>query len=425
LVRSPDQGDPVTRVEEYGRQASPAPCTDRKTESGWSSRAATLARLVRLSTRSVLQAAGRPLALAGAVLALVASACDQGPSFDAPSPSATRTATTTAPTASSSARERFLAPDGSDKASGGRDDPWRTLKHSLGQLRPGDVLLVRGGDYVERIEGFPLAKGTPDRRIRVAAQPGERPVLRGMLELKELEFWTFDGINVTWDGGSSEDHMVKLVGGRGWIWENAEVWGARSFANILVANAPSDWVIRGSCIHDAQAKNPNDAFRYHNIYANTELAAGPGLIEGNLLFNASTGSNLKLGGPGDSAEEGAANVTVRYNTLYRAMQPVLLSGGSRDNVMERNIVGLGLRDSPNYLVRSYRLVGEGNLFRDNIGFGAAALYYSAFPEGFGGVADGGGNRFPFDPEFDAVDTCDGFRTGAGDAALYGRYAGPP
>jgi hypothetical protein len=80
----------------------------------------------------------------------------------------------------------------------------------------------------------------------VKAYGKEKPVLQGLLWLSRPSFWTIDGINVTWkDGISSRKHMIKLTNGVGWIFKNAEVWGAKSYAGILVAgteaNEPANW----------------------------------------------------------------------------------------------------------------------------------------------------------------------------------------
>ena len=118
--------------------------------------------------------------------------------------------------------------------------------------------------------------------------------------------------------------MIKFVGGKGWIWENSEVWGAQSFANIFVSCSPAEWTIRNNTIYDTFGGEVN-IFRSHNLYINTNLDAGPGLIEGNIIFNATHGSNIKLAGPDDGSTVGLSQCGSPLHTLYNATQPLLIA----------------------------------------------------------------------------------------------------
>jgi hypothetical protein len=75
---------------------------------------------------------------------------------------------------------RFVdATRGADSNAGTTDSPWRSLAHSLRQLRPGDTLYLRGGTYYEKV---PLPRsGTPDAPITIASYPGELAVIDGGL----------------------------------------------------------------------------------------------------------------------------------------------------------------------------------------------------------------------------------------------------
>lgn len=158
-----------------------------------------------------------------------------------------------------SATEYYLAPDGSDDAVGSVLQPWGSFDRALSQLEPGDVLTVSGGTYAERVKNARLEPATAEQPITVQAAPGERPVLKGLLWIRGMDHWRFDGINITWGNGDDDEHMVKLTDGVGWEFLNAEVWGARSFAAILVATTggsePTDWRIAGNCVHDTIPTN--------------------------------------------------------------------------------------------------------------------------------------------------------------------------
>lgn len=61
----------------------------------------------------------------------------------------------------------FVAPDGSDRATGTREDPWRSIQHAVDQVRGEGTVVVRGGTYHESV-GLPAGK-----RITLQAAPGE------------------------------------------------------------------------------------------------------------------------------------------------------------------------------------------------------------------------------------------------------------
>jgi len=285
----------------------------------------------------------------------------------------------------------------------------------------GDTLYLRGGSYVERVTAVTLQPGRPDARIVVAAAPGERPVIQGLLEVRDASYWTFDGINVTWDPatGAPDEHMVKLVDGVGWIFRNAEVWGARSYAAVLVAGTvrgrPADWTVEDNCVHDTYPTN--DPNQDQLLYVNTGLDAGPGLVRRNLLFDATNGMGVKLGGPAPE-DGGAAHVDVRYNSIYNTAQGILVAWGSHDNRIRRNLIA---NVGPGYGgIRAFELSGRSNVVSDNVVGDAKSLLLE--DPGFGRLTDGHGNRFPISPDFDEVQDCHGFRPRNPAAQAYGTDA---
>jgi hypothetical protein len=314
---------------------------------------------------------------------------------------------------------RVVAPWGADANAGTADAPYRTLGYALTRLAPGDTLLVRGGTYAEQVRNPSIAPATALAPTTVAAWPGERPVVEGLLWLKGASYWTIRGINVTWSTANAPtEHMVKMTNGVGWSLLDGEIWGAHSYAGVLVASTvagePSGWRIAGNCIHDTYGTNLTN--QDHLIYANTGLTAGPGVIERNLLFNALNGNGIKLAGAAvDSG--GAANVIVRSNTIWNTAQSVLVGWQSTGNVLTGNL--LGKTGSTYGNVRGYQLTGVGNVAVGNVaGLSRMAILNDA---GYLGVADGG-NTFPVDPAFDDVTSCGGFHPSDPVAAAVGRYA---
>jgi hypothetical protein len=317
----------------------------------------------------------------------------------------------------------YVATDGEDSNVGDLTSPFRTVSKGLSTLRAGDTLYLRGGIYVEDVSVV-LHPGAAESRITVRSYPAEKAIIKGKVRLAGADYWTFDGFNVTWNTGTYTEHMIKFVGGQGWILENSEIWGAQSFANILVCCSPSNWVMRNNTIYDTLGGEAN-LYRSHNIYVNTNLDAGPGLIEHNLIFNAPRGSNIKIAGPDQGSQFGSANVTVRYNTLSSGTQPLLIGDGSTNILVERNIITTGIRpNTTTYLLRLYRLTGTTNVVRNNLGFdaGKLCLDYDGGDYSCAGI-DGGGNLFPVNPEFDSTGV-GGFHPQNPAAQGYGRYAIP-
>ena len=308
----------------------------------------------------------------------------------------------------------YVSPAGNDSNPGTVDRPFRSVGHGLAQVGPGQLLYLRGGTYVENVQAD-LSAGRADAPIVVSAYPGEWPVIQGLVAIQDPRYVTLNGFNVTWNSGGYDEHMFKINGGTDWVLQNSEIWGARSFANLLVTGAPQRWVIRANVIHDTIG-GESDVNRSHNLYANTGLDATAGLIERNLFFNATHGTNLKLAGPGGS-DSGAANILVRYNTLYNATQPMLIGDGSRNLTIERNIIGGSARGN---LVRLYQLTGGGIVVRDNVGFAGSSWCDDYDSTVVCGTVNGA-NVFPWDPRFDSL-AGGGFHPQDGTAAAYGRYA---
>ncbi|WP_341936294.1 right-handed parallel beta-helix repeat-containing protein [Marinimicrobium sp. C2-29] len=75
----------------------------------------------------------------------------------------------------------FVSPDGSDDLAGTEADPFATLSHATRQAQPGDVIVMRGGEYFQtdtiQIRAPDSAHGTEEAPIIVIAHPGETPIL--------------------------------------------------------------------------------------------------------------------------------------------------------------------------------------------------------------------------------------------------------
>jgi hypothetical protein len=191
---------------------------------------------------------------------------------------------------------------------------------------------------------------------------GERPVVEGLLWLTAPTHWSIRGINVTWSNESDErEHMVKITGGSNWEFVDAEVWGARSYAAILVAGEASDYRLANLFVHDTYESNGRN--QDHLIYLNS--GDGGGVVEHNVLARSENGRAIKLGASDDDDPD-VANIVIRYNTMIdnRGPSNIQLSYGAHDIRIERNIL---VRPGGNgAAVTGFRFDGDGVAIVDNL-----------------------------------------------------------
>lgn len=320
----------------------------------------------------------RALLVAGATAVLGGCSSSSAPDQGAGPPS--RPVPTPWTTAGPVRTVRRVSPDGDDNGPGSQQRPWRTLGAALSRLGPGDELVVRGGTYDEDVDVVAQA-GTAARPVRVRAAKGQRPLLRGLLWLQNPTWWDIRGIDVTWpDRASSVDHMVKLQGGSSWVFSDAELWGARSFAALAVTERPQDFVLRDLYVHDTHPSN--DTNQDHLVYLN--CGTGGGLLERSLLVGSPNGRAVKIG----AAEDGGprvANLLVRRCTMVDNLGPsnVQLAYRVSDVTIEDNIMQGTAPGRAN--VTAFKLKGRRNIVRHNV------CWQSSGPLEGEGLTDGGGN----------------------------------
>lgn len=330
----------------------------------------------------------------------------------------------------------YISTFGNDLNPGTIDQPWRTFQQSLPKLHPGATLVARGGRYFENVVNPGILPGLEAARITVARYPGESPIIQGLLWLEGPSYWTFSGIQVTWNNANSpSQHMIKINNGIGWVYEYSEIWGATSFAAMLISSSkagePSNWTIRGNCVHNTYVANMVN--QDHLLYVNSGPTGTGGLITRNLLLNSLNGMAVKLGGP-TSTSPGPANVTVSYNTMRQNVHQVFVAWQAANNLFERNLVVLARQYDPpgnpagvavrkaNF--RGFSLTGPGNVVRNNAGHdGLINPPVLIQNTGTGiGLIDGGGNVYPVgDPLFDGSG-CGGYHPQNPAAQPYGRFA---
>lgn len=202
----------------------------------------------------------------------------------------------------------YLSPDGNDTASGGRLNPWASFERSMRDIKPGDLILVRGGVYSQRL--VINVSGEAGKPITFAAFPGETPVI--------------DGTDLTvpnnWGG------LIESVG--------------QSFLTIsgfTVRNSPATAIFACDGQGLSVIGNTTENSRSSGIQAwgNTDL-----LIENNTVIEAC------LGGEGYQeciSISSTSGFTVTRNTVIGGgMEGLDIKGGSSNGLVADNL----LRDLP-------------------------------------------------------------------------------
>jgi hypothetical protein len=102
-----------------------------------------------------------------------------------------------------------ISPNGSDTASGGPSDPWRTIRKGARTAVAGDVVIIHGGVYHETLA--PSNSGTEESaRILFTGAPGEEAVLDGGTD--RLTDWTLESGTPGVDAIYSRPYTGPLYG---------------------------------------------------------------------------------------------------------------------------------------------------------------------------------------------------------------------
>ncbi|MGO4230367.1 hypothetical protein AB4Y72_16075 [Arthrobacter sp. YAF34] len=248
------------------------------------------------------------------------------------------------------------------------NNPLRTVQGAVKIAKPGDVIVVRGGVYDERV-GWAARAGRSDARIMLQSYPKEKVLINGYLSLKGADYWTIQGVHFGYSSiNTTGQALVNFFGGTGWSFVNNEIAGTRGVANLLIreqtpasdsvadrtAAAPHDYMIGGNCIHDA-AKTGN-AGEMHNIYLMPTIYSGAGTIENNLIAGAPLGANIKASGSSDP--NGAPrDLVIRNNTLLYGASGLVIGQAASHVETIGNLIGLGINSGAyDGGVKTYALV---------------------------------------------------------------------
>ncbi|GAB6901755.1 right-handed parallel beta-helix repeat-containing protein [Kineosporia succinea] len=334
--------------------------------------------------------------------------------------------------ASESGRVIYVSPKGSDGVTrmSAATKPLASITKAIKLAQPGDTIIVRGGTYIGAA-GYGASPGTADAPIQMQNAPGERVVIKGTLQLENADYWRVSGINVTRNPADGrKEFLVKFDGGTGWSFVNSEVWGTVGVSNVMVSSSskngvPKNYRISDNCIHDNNASG--GAFmNFHNIYLMPGYTSGPGTIERNVMFNTENGAAIKAAGP--SSSTGAANVTIRRNTITRSAAGVIIGYASRKVEVRNNLIAQQLINPPKgaQYVKNYNAAVIGNHVTGS-GNKVVSTALSGFPKLINNTKDSskpvkGALTKRITPKFSGAVSCSGFVPASTTAAKYGRWS---
>ena len=274
------------------------------------------------------------------------------------------------------ARSGFVdAAKGNDAAAGTEQAPWKTLGHSLRQLKAGETLYLRGGVYYERVS---LTKsGTAEAPITLCSYPGERAVLDGGLrefvESPATSWQPFQGgaegeyvSTRTYFNAEDRQAPTQFLPGS---WE--PMWGKEEERPLALGNFADSMVPLHGYRHVVDLRSTNEFWLGGKTeMLDTGIYGGPGL-----WFNRETGrihirlAHHKLEGLGDRAYRGETDPRKLPLVIAVGFGHDVLRANGVKHVHLRDLVFRGATGSP--MIHIY---GSENVELDHV------TIYGGFPE---------------------------------------------
>ena len=273
-----------------------------------------------------------------------------------------------------SGKNYYVSPSGSDRNSGSIDSPWKDIEASVIKISPGDVLNLRGGEYVPgyRIYIRKFHGGAPGLHKTIRSYPGEVAQLRkygflvegNYIRIERLLFT--DGASVGFDGTGSRIldctfrgplswSMIGVSGDETLVERNTlEMQGSSMGtqghgiylshgSGAVIRNNMISGSVAGYGIHVFDQRRGPDAKSFFRRIRNT-------LVEGNTVTGSTERSGIIA-----VAYDGAAidNLTIRNNVVYGNARYGIIVGAQASNVFIYNNTLYGNGGSPIYLDTNY------------------------------------------------------------------------
>ncbi len=269
----------------------------------------------------------------------------------------------------------YVSPDGDDSNPGTLERPWKTIQKAANSVQGGDMVLVKAGQYDERVL-LPTGKsGTAQAKIIFKADQIRSVYMKGFRGDRN-NYIRIEGFNITHNAGGWLGGGIWLDGNNWEIVNNYfyEVPGAavqptwqagRTTNNIYLANnhiykCNKGFVVGG----DSWLVENNEVERlvYYNEDADYSRFFGTNHIIRNNYFHGTLAEEI-----GSSHVDGfqtfenngniAQNIVIEGNRVYGFFhQGMMMTGadGSHSNIIVRNNI---FRDSASWGICAYGITG--------------------------------------------------------------------
>ncbi len=253
----------------------------------------------------------------------------------------------------------YTAGTGNDANPGTLTQPFRTLKHGVSVLQPGDTLYVRAGTYAEALIGTIPGGTSWANPVTVAAYPGESVTLRpksgpdSVLMFFGKEQYIFvngfiidarnishDAVKITVDGHGHAARYICL--------QSCEIKNPHE-QGVLVTDKASGNQFLNLSIHDCALDGKRHSMRldhYHGFY----IATDHNLIQGCTVYhNAGYGIHC-YDDSGVSVHDNVicGNISCNNGVAGYSAAGIILSSGSNNlaynNIVYGNVYGIDVDD---------------------------------------------------------------------------------
>jgi parallel beta-helix repeat protein len=268
-----------------------------------------------------------------------------------------------APLRPSTGKAVYVSPSGNDSGPGTVRRPWRSIRHAIQTLTPGETAYLRAGTYIEggRLNSLWWERsGSPSSPITIRGYPGEsrRVIVKTRIEL-EGDYLRLAKLVIArnhaysdFDGARTGDVGVWLAG-RYDVLEHVEV--RKGNMSGVFATGTYDQIL-ASYIHD----NGRHWNLDHGIYlAGSNQLVANNVIDHNFAYGVSIWPSCNA-------------CVITDNTLVQnGRSGILIAGGSSDSVAANNITAY----NGEYGIRTFQIDGSGNEVVANLDYANKAGAY--------------------------------------------------
>jgi len=287
----------------------------------------------------------------------------------------------------------YVAANGDNNDNGSLGSPWETVQHGINQLTAGDILHIRGGNYIEKVS-IPNS-GTSGNWITIRNYEGEQPVLDAtglggqdaVLLIDNKSYIMIDGLEIANNIKNNAQGILVEGGGDYITLQNCKIHDIHFSSNVN-ANVTSTKNSQPLIVYGTEGSNAitNLVIQNNEIYdsrtGHSEGLAVNGNVDGFEILNNTVHDLTNIGidiighegtSPNASNDQ-ARNGLVKNNTVYNCIAVYATSGGiyidgGRDIIVENNASyhnGYGIEiGCENKNKTTSNITVRNNLFYDN------------------------------------------------------------